>query len=353
MLLFGCSLNSGSDVWALFKSFVSSNRQWQVSLVPKMVSLLLAKVADNVESAVFCGVRCSADLSEYYRRDIVFYQGCQCTPEWRQLLVSLRRTHTHSQPDRSAARYTSTTNRWDAPIAFYKTPEASCFIHHDKSLSNSKQSHGVFGVLTCLIVMLYLFEFHWRIVESFMSNADYCYALRLCSDDLRRRKKDFKSDAHWNSFFLFLFVICCVTLFSDHSSVASYFNMIISIPKKQVLMEGRQQQVSGGAETLYSCVFTTVFTLCVIQHCVCSSSWNYMIKLEYCLLFEHRYIWSPPSPRPPSASDTLLSLFVFLFIEKKKPLVWLYCFNFHPVWPFGNHYWQYPLKLTKEIVQAE
>lgn len=203
MLLFSCSLNSGSDVWALFKSFVSSNRQWQVSLVPKMVSLLLAKVTDNVESAVFCGVRCSADLSEYYRRDIVFYQGCQCTPEWRQLLVSLRRTHTHSQPDRSAARYTSTTNRWDAPIAFYKTPEASCFIHHDKSLSNSKQSHGVFGVLTCLIVMLYLFEFHWRIVESFMSNADYCYALRLCSDDLRRRKKDFKSDAHRNSFFFF------------------------------------------------------------------------------------------------------------------------------------------------------
>lgn len=36
-----------------------------------------------------------------------------------------------------------------------------------------------------------------------MSNADYCYALRLCSDDLRRRKKDFKSDAHRNSFFFF------------------------------------------------------------------------------------------------------------------------------------------------------
>lgn len=40
--------------------------------------------------------------------------------------------------------------------------------------------------------------------------------------------------------FCLLFAVSCVmfTLFSDHSSVASWFNMIISILKKQVLMEG-------------------------------------------------------------------------------------------------------------------
>lgn len=39
--------------------------------MPKMVLLLLAKVADKVLFVVVC---CSADLTEYYRRDIVFYQ---------------------------------------------------------------------------------------------------------------------------------------------------------------------------------------------------------------------------------------------------------------------------------------
>lgn len=164
----------------------------------------------------FGGVRCSADLTEYYRGDIVFYQGCYCTPERRQLLISLRRTHTRSQPDWSAARYTSTTNRWDAPIAFYKTPEASRFIHHDKSLCNSKQSYRVFGVLTCLIVMLYLFEFHWRIVESFMSNADYCYALRLCSDDFKKKKKDFKK---WCTSKFFFFRFCLLFAVSPYSVI--------------------------------------------------------------------------------------------------------------------------------------
>lgn len=35
----------------------------------------------KVQFVVVC---CFADLTKYYRRDIVFYQGCYCTPEWRQ-----------------------------------------------------------------------------------------------------------------------------------------------------------------------------------------------------------------------------------------------------------------------------
>lgn len=46
-----------------------------------------------------------------------------------------------------------------------------------------------------------------------------------------------KSDAHQDLFCFVLFVICGVMCY-DHSSAASRFNMITSIPKKQVLMEG-------------------------------------------------------------------------------------------------------------------
>jgi len=86
-------------------------------------------------------------------------------------------------------------------------------------------------------------------------------------------------------------------------------------------------------ENRYSCVFT-IISHCASFNIVCGLHPGNMLsdkKLEYCLLFEHRYIWSLPSfPRPSSTSDTVLS---FLFIENKKPHVWLYCFNFHPVWP--------------------
>lgn len=72
--------------------------------------------------------------------------------------------------------------------------------------------------------------------------------------------------------FCLLFAVSCVTftLFTDHSSVASRFNMIISIPKKQVLMEGKQQQsvkeLISQSIQLCSQQFHTVLhsTLCVV-----------------------------------------------------------------------------------------
>lgn len=104
-------------------------------------------------------------------------------------------------------------------------------------------------------------------------------------------------------------------------------------------------------QSLHRCAFTTVFTLCFIQHCVWSSSWKHVtwLKLEYCLLFEHRSIWSPPLPWPSSASA---SLFIY---GKQKPHVWLYCFNFHPVWPLETTIDKKTLKIDKseKIIQAE
>lgn len=69
-------------------------------------------------------------------------------------------------------------------------------------------------------------------------------------------------------------------------------------------------------QSLHRCTFTTVFTLCFIQHRVWSSSWKHVtwLKLEYCLLFEHRSIWSPPSPALPQHQP------LFLFMENKSPM---------------------------------
>lgn len=87
---------------------------------------------------------------------------------------------------------------------------------------------------------------------------------------------------------LFLFVICCVmfTLFSDHSSGASRFKMIISIPKKQVLMEGKQRQSATELESkpIQLCIPNSL-TLYVMQHCVVFILETcYLIKLENCSL---------------------------------------------------------------------
>lgn len=138
-----------------------------------MVLLLLAKVADKVQFG-------SADLTEYYRRDIVFNQDvivhlsggsssylCSARSLTAWLICGL--LHTDNKQMRRPDRF------------LYAVP--SHFIHHDKSLSNSKQSYRVFGVLTCLIVMLYLFEFHWRYCGTFYVKCWICYAIRLCSDD--------------------------------------------------------------------------------------------------------------------------------------------------------------------------
>lgn len=179
MLLFGLSLNLGSysnvltlkKLTALFKLTVSRRsvlcQKWCRCYWQNLLTM-------------FGSVCRSADLSEYYRRDIVFYHiGAVIVHLSRGSSSYLCSAHSlAARLIRGLACYTSTTNRWDALIRFLWNTEAvlSHFIHHDKSLNDSKRSHRVFGVLTCLIVMLYLFEFHWRIVERFMSMLNMlCY----------------------------------------------------------------------------------------------------------------------------------------------------------------------------------
>lgn len=194
------------------------------------------------------------------------HQGRCCTHEPRQfLIISAVQTHTHSQID----LWLGLLGHSDRFLFLKKKTqhtEAFHFINRDKSLSNSKQSHSAFEVLTCLIVMLYLFEFHWRIVERNYVKCWICYATSFGI---------FKSDAH-------LKIVCFCLLFAvlmcyDHSSAASRLNMVISVPKKQVF-DGRITPTVR--QNLYSCVLTTVLALCVIQHlCV-------VLILETCYLIK-------------------------------------------------------------------
>lgn len=141
---------------------------------------------------------------------------------------------------------------WDTLIVCFlkkQNTEAFHFIKHDKSLSNSKQSHSVFGVLTCLNVMLYLFEFHWRIVERNYVKCWICYATsfgflkKWCTPEII-------------CFCLLFAVLMCY----DHSSAASRLNMIISIPKKQVF-DGRNN-TNSQTKSIQLCIHNSSRTVC-------------------------------------------------------------------------------------------
>lgn len=89
-------------------------------------------------------------------------QNCCCTTEWRQYLICSAHSHRAglicglaccTLKSKSCDRFLQNT----PAVQFH-------FIYGDQSLNNSKQSHSLFGVLTCLFVMLYLFEFHRRAV---------------------------------------------------------------------------------------------------------------------------------------------------------------------------------------------
>lgn len=106
-------------------------------------------------------------------------------------------------------------------------------------------------------------------MERFTSNAEYAMLLVYV---LMIKKWILKVMHIEIVCFCLLFAVSCVTftLFTDHSSVASQFNMIISIPTKQVLMEGKQQQsvteLISQSIQLCSQQFHTVHhsTLCVV-----------------------------------------------------------------------------------------
>lgn len=124
-------------------------------------------------------------------------------------------------------------------------------------------------------------------MEQFTSNAEYAM---LLVHVLMVKKWILKVMHIEIVCFCLLFAVSCVmfTLFTDHSSVASRFNMIISIPKKQVLMEGKQQQSVRAGIAVYTAVLTTV-SHCASFYIVCGlhpanmlseKNWNTVYSLN-------------------------------------------------------------------------
>lgn len=169
---------------------------------------------------MFGSVRRSADLTEYYRRDIVSDH------------IGADRAHLSRGSCLCSAR--SLARSPDGRGVFSETPKQFHFTL--SSTTNPWTLNQVIvclGCLTCLIVVLYLFDFHWRVVGRFMSNAEYAMLLVYVSDG----KNGFLKVMHTEILCFCLFFFCRVMCY-DHSSAASRFTMITSIPKKQVLVEG-------------------------------------------------------------------------------------------------------------------
>lgn len=165
------------------------------------------------------------------------HQGCYRAPEPRRFLTCLQCTLAHLQTGWSAARLVSRQRQTDETLWFLQqfiyTP-LSTTPNLLTTLNMVAACLGCWRVLLFCSIYLIFTDVSWK---GLCQNAEYAMLLV----NVPMIKNWFlKSDAHRN--YLFLFVICRV-MCSDHSSAASQFHMIIiSIPRKQVLMEGHQRQ---------------------------------------------------------------------------------------------------------------
>lgn len=133
------------------------------------------------------------------------------------------------------------------------------------------------------------------------------------------------------SFFAVLFVT--FTSSSDHSGVAYWRNINNSVPKKRVLKEVLKQQsvMELKSKSLELCVNavhrSATWVVFVLETCYLIRNWNtvYFLNIDI----------SEVLPPVPFHSIRYYPLFLFIY-WKQKPHVWLYCFNFHPVW----HIWK-------------
>lgn len=109
-----------------------------------------------------------------------------------------------------------------------------------------------------------------------MSNAEYALLYVLAMN------RSLLSDAHRIYLFV-LFLLCHVFRSSEFviiTGAASHFNMIISIPKKQVLKEGEQQQQSVTElknQKHYSSHTVRLSTLCVLfilENMISDENWK-------------------------------------------------------------------------------
>lgn len=164
------------------------------------------------------------------------------------------------------------------------------------------------GCLTCLIVMLYLFDFHWRVVGRFMSNAEYAMLLVYVSDG----KNGFLKVMHTE--------ILCFCLFFAVSCV-----LIIPVPRHDLIWllaflrnrfwwkdnsDGQVMELK--ANSIQLCIQR--FSHCASFNIVCGLhpgnmlseyNWNTVYSLN-------RDIFEAPPPLP------FLSISLFFYLLKTK-----------------------------------
>lgn len=165
--------------------------------------------------------------------------------------------HTHSQIDLWFGSLWIKTNT--IHLTLLKTEAVPFhFIHRDQPLG----SYRVWGVdvsyLWALFIWISLMHRGRVYVKCWI-----CYANSLRSDD----KMDLKRYAH--RYLLFVYLLCHVLCLPNLVIIPVLHHdlMIISIPKKQVLMEGQQQQsvIDRESKSIQLCVHTVRHsTLCVL-----------------------------------------------------------------------------------------
>lgn len=120
----------------------------------------LLKIIIKIERKKNILAVCAKQTSEGTEYYFLPAQGCYCTPEWRRFLKAA--VHT-SNPIYIYA-WLNKENKM-LFISFFTVPTSFCPI--------LSQLHVCLGGFMCLIVVTYLFEFHWRSVGRLMSNTEY------------------------------------------------------------------------------------------------------------------------------------------------------------------------------------
>lgn len=190
--------------------------------------------------------------------------------------LSAVHTHLHGQTDLRLRFITHQRQHNERLWSFFfpgKNRSGSIPLHPPRPIPPTalKPSWRVRGRRRRLNVMTYLFEF--LLVAAFFSVRRSCNVVWFL---IMWRKRILKSDAHRHYQFCFPFVICCVHVLClpwlliipvwHHGSM-----WLLSIPKKQVLVEGWQQQSDVELKSKWTQPCThNGSTLCIVQNPVCS-----------------------------------------------------------------------------------
>lgn len=108
--------------------------------------------------------------------------------------------------------------------------------------------------------------------------------------------------------------LLCHVLYSPYSVniPVLHHDLISSVAFLRNRFWWKDNNISHGAEIK---IYTAMYSLLTVHRSTVILEIYYLIKLENSLLFEHRYIWRPPSPALPQ--HQILST-LFLFIENKS-----------------------------------